>query len=49
MDIKALDAKGRPIKGLPEQDGYFEMTLPKALFKENPKLLTLGWIDFYRR
>ena len=48
MDIKTLDAEGKPIKGLPEQDGYFEMTLPKALFKGNPKSLTLGWIDFYR-
>jgi len=48
MDIKALDAKGRPIKQLPEQGGYFEMILPKALFKGNPKSLTLGWIDFYR-
>ena len=48
MEIKTLDARGGPIKGLPKKGGYFEMLLPKVLFKGNPKTLSLGWIDFYR-
>ncbi|QDV40599.1 hypothetical protein Enr13x_04050 [Stieleria neptunia] len=30
------------------RDGYFEMQLPKALFEDKPKSITLNWIDFYR-
>lgn len=47
-EIKVLDAAGKPITGLPDKDGYFEITLPKALLESQSKSLTLGWIDFYR-
>jgi len=48
MEIKTLDALGNPIKGLPKQGGCFQMILPTVLFEENPKTLSLSWIDFYR-
>jgi len=47
-EIKVLDAAGSPIKGMPGEGGYFEITLPKALLEGQPKSLELGWIDFYR-
>ena len=47
-EMKILDAKGKLLQGLPDRGGYFEVTIPKILFQENPKSLTLGWIDFYR-
>ena len=48
-EIKVLDAMGKPINGLPDKDGYFEIALPKALLESQPKSLEVGWIDFYRR
>ena len=47
-EIKVLDATGKPVKGLPDKGGYFEIKLPKALLEGQPKSLELGWIDFYR-
>jgi hypothetical protein len=47
-EIKVLDAAGKPVKGLPDKGGYFEIALPKALLENQPKSLELGWIDFYR-
>ena len=47
-EIKALDATGRPIQGLPEKGGYFEITLPKALLENQPSNIEVSWIDFYR-
>src|SRR5262249_38779083 len=47
-DIRIVDDEGKPAKVLPLKDGYFEMTLPRALFQDNPKSITLIWIDFYR-
>lgn len=47
MEIKTLDAAGKPVAGLPPKDGWFEMTIPKALLTD-AKELRLGWIDFYR-
>jgi hypothetical protein len=47
-EIKVLDAAGKPVKGLPDKGGYFEIKLPKALLDGGPKSLELGWIDFYR-
>src|SRR5207244_1931519 len=32
-----------PLKG-----GYFEIPLPGKLFEDNPREITLQWIDFYR-
>ena len=47
MDIRIVGGDGRPAQELPLQDGYFQMTLPKAFFEGNPKSITLNWIDFY--
>jgi hypothetical protein len=47
-EIRVLDAAGKPIQGLPDQGGCFEITLPKALLEGQPKSLELNWIDFYR-
>ena len=33
---------------IPQNDGYFEIELPKVFFEENPKSFTVDWIDFYR-
>ena len=46
--IRIGGGDGEPAKELPRKDGYFEVTLPRAFFKGNPKALTLNWIDFYR-
>lgn len=48
-EIRAFDAAGKPIEGLPGENGYFEMVLPGALFEGEPKSLCIGWIDFYRQ
>ena len=47
MEIRTLDADGKPITGLPPKGGCFEMTVPPALLN-NTKEVTLNWIDFYR-
>ena len=31
-----------------QENGYFEMTLPKAFFEGNPHTIQVNWIDFYR-
>jgi hypothetical protein len=48
MDVRAIGADGKPAKEIPLKNGYFEMTMPKALLEGNPKSLTLNWIDLYR-
>ncbi|MFH1265436.1 MAG: ThuA domain-containing protein [Planctomycetota bacterium] len=48
-EIRAFDGKGKPVQGLPEEGGYFEIELPAALFTSKPKSLTIDWIDFYRQ
>jgi hypothetical protein len=48
MEIRILDVDGKQAMEIPLKDGYFEMTLPKALFEGNPKAITVNWIDFYR-
>ena len=48
MEIRLIGTDGKPVKTIPLTDGYFEMQLPKALFADNPKSITLNWIDFYR-
>ncbi|MFO1004096.1 MAG: hypothetical protein U0936_27580 [Planctomycetaceae bacterium] len=47
-EIRLISKDGKPIKGVPLDDGYFEMQLPGALFEGNPKSITINWIDFYR-
>ena len=49
MNIRILGGDGRPAQELPLEGGYFEMTLPRAFFEDNPKSITLSWIDFYRQ
>lgn len=48
MDIRMVGSDGKLAKAIPLKDGYFEMQLPKAMFEENPKSITVNWIDFYR-
>lgn len=33
---------------IPLREGYFEVTIPAAIFKDNPQKLAVEWIDFYR-
>jgi hypothetical protein len=47
-DIRMVGSDDKPARKLPLQGGYFEATLPRAFFKDNPKSITLSWIDFYR-
>ena len=47
--IRAFDANGQSVRGLPEEGGYFEIDLPVELFESKPKSLTIDWIDFYRQ
>jgi hypothetical protein len=50
LRVRALDRAGKEVKpGVLEKGGHYEVTLPYALLKDNPKSLALGWIDFYRR
>ena len=48
MEIRMLGDDGKPTTSIPLKDGYFEIQLPKALFEDNPKSITVNWIDFYR-
>jgi hypothetical protein len=48
LDVRALGGDGKPARELPLQDGYFDVRLPRALFKGSPKSITVSWIDFYR-
>lgn len=48
MEIKAVNAQGKEVEGLPPKDGWFEMTLPAALLAGEAKVVDLHWIDFYR-
>jgi hypothetical protein len=49
MDIRILSSDGKPADKIPLKNGYFEMRLPGALFRGNPRSITLNWIDFYRQ
>ncbi len=48
MEIRMIGADGKPAKTIPSKNGYFEMPLPKVLFEDNPKSISVHWIDFYR-
>ena len=48
-EIRVFDAKGKPVQGLPEEGGYFEIVLPQVFLQAKPKSLTIDWIDFYRQ
>jgi len=47
-EIRMFGDDGKPTTIIPLTDGYFEIQLPKALFEDNPKSITVNWIDFYR-
>jgi hypothetical protein len=47
MGIRGFDGSGKPANAAPIQDGWFEITLPKAILDQG-KSLKLEWIDFYR-
>jgi hypothetical protein len=48
MEFRVVAADGKPARELPLKDGYFEVRLPKAFFKDNPQTVSAHWIDFYR-
>lgn len=48
MAILIKNSDGKATKTIPLNDGCFEMQLPKSFSEDNPKTLTLSWIDFYR-
>ena len=47
LSMRAFDAAGEPAVAVPIQDGWFEVTVPKAMLDEGASL-RLDWIDFYR-
>lgn len=47
-EIKMIGPDGKPTTTIPLKNGYFEIVLPNALFQDNPRILTLSWINFYR-
>lgn len=46
--IRMFGDDGQQTATVPLVDGYFEIQLPKALLENNPKSMTVKWIDFYR-
>jgi hypothetical protein len=48
MDVRLIGADGKPATEIPLKGGYFEITLPAAFLADNPKSITLNWIDFHR-
>ena len=47
-EVKVLGSAGKPSLDYPLADGTFEIVLPTALLRDQPKTITLAWIDFYR-
>ena len=48
LAIRVLGKDGKAAAGVPLDGGHFEVTLPAAFLRDNPKSLTVEWIDFYR-
>jgi hypothetical protein len=48
MVVRVIGADGKPSTDIPLKGGYFEMTIPAALLAENPKSISLNWVDFQR-
>lgn len=48
MEVRAVGREGKPANGIPLNDGYFEMQIPKAMLEGNPQSIRVNWIDFYR-
>lgn len=47
-DIRIVGDDGKPAKAIPLKNGYFEVALPRVFSEEQPRSITLNWIDFYR-
>lgn len=47
-EVRMIGKDVKPDTKIPLEDGCFEIPLPNALFKDNPKSITISWIDFYR-
>lgn len=47
-EVRMIGGEDKVAKELPLKDGYFEISLPKAIFEGNPKTIMVSWIDFYR-
>lgn len=48
VDVRRLDAAGEPTTALDCPDGSIELAVPRAFLEDNPRSVTLGWVDFYR-
>ena len=48
INIQMVGADGKTGTQIPLKDGYFELRMPQAFFENNPKSITINWIDFYR-
>ena len=48
MEMRMFGDDGKQVTTVPLKDGYFEIQLPKAFLEDNPKSITVNWIDFYR-
>ncbi|QDU20994.1 hypothetical protein [Urbifossiella limnaea] len=48
LAIRVLGKDGKTAAGVPLDGGQFEVTLPAAFLRDNPKSLLIEWIDFYR-
>lgn len=48
IQVRIAGKDGKPETTIPLEDGYFEIPFPKTLLENNPKSITVNWIDFYR-
>lgn len=48
LAVRVLGKDGKAAAGVPLDGGHVEVTLPAAFFRDNPKSLTVEWVDFYR-
>jgi hypothetical protein len=48
LAVRVLGKDGKAAAGVPLDGGHFEVTLPAAFLRDNPKALTVEWVDFYR-
>lgn len=49
MDILMDGSDGKSANSIPLNDGYFEFKVPKPFLEDNPKSISVHWIDFYRQ
>lgn len=43
-EVKRVDVSTKS----PRKEGYFELTLPARMFAENPEIMHIAWVDFFR-